>query len=233
MKGFIIVLSLNFFSSLSIAEEWGERLSSRMMVIKVLCDSGQEPNLCPLWHRMTEAKRVYDTALKEWTRMQERLAHRYTTEWDDYIGSLCIEGSENDPESSEDDPFVYFCEQRAQLAEARKTLGEAQTLLEIVKSTAGVEGALNMEQAEQNVHIIEERYNIIKRSLTNTICNKLDEFPGATDFCLSLKLAKYEEGTYQESRTLLESMDAGRMDYRIRQFCKQNEYKLPPCDKLL
>ena len=233
MKGFIIVLSLNFFSFLSVAGDWNERLSSRMMVIKVLCDSGQEPDLCPLWHRMTEAKRVYDTALKEWTRMQERLAHRYTTEWDDYMGSLCIEESEDELESSENDPFVYFCEKRAQLAEARKTLGEAQTLLERMRSTVGVEGALNMEQAEQNMHIIEERYNIIKRSLTNTMCNRLDEFPGAADFCVFLKLVKYEERIYQEKRASLESMDTGRMDYRIRQFCKQNEHKFPPCDKLL
>ena len=232
MKVFGIVLLLGFFSSLSMAVSWEGRLSSRMKVIKVLCDSGQEPNLCPLWNRVWEAKEVHDMALENWNRMQKRWEHRYSVEWDDYMGSLCVEEQEDDSEPGENEPFVYFCETRAMLTEARKILKEAQSLLEIVKSTAGVEGALDMEQAKQNMRVTEENYNIIKSALTNTICDSLDEFPEAADFCTFFRLVRYEEGIYQEKRIVLKSMDAGRMDYRIRQFC-QNKYNLPPCDTLL
>lgn len=231
MRWFVIVMLFKCFGVFSTVVDFEEHLSSRLVVIKILCDSGQEPALCNLWNRITEAKVAHDTALNNWNRLKERLEHRYTTAWDDYMGSLC-EGLEDDSESIENEPFIYFCETRAQLAKARETLSEAQTLPERMKVIEGVEGALNRNQEEQNVCIIEERYNIIKKSLTNTICDRRDEFPEAADFCASLVLVRYEERVYQEKRVLLESMDAGRMDYKIRQFCKPDKYQLPPCDKL-
>ena len=230
MRWFAFIFLLCNFKVFSMEATYEERLSDRMRVIKVLCDSGQEPNLCPLWQRITEAKQTHDTALGEWSGVKERLKHIDLTGWDDYMGSLC-EGLEDNPESVEDDPFVSFCDRRAQLIEAKENLNEAKSLLEIMRATAGVEGALDMEQAEHNMRITEENYDIIKGIVTDIICVKTDEFPEAIEFCLFLEEAHAIERNYQERRALLESMNDGRMDYKIRQLCKHNKYHLP-CDKL-
>ena len=259
MRWFVFITLLIQFEVFSMEAVYEEQLSFRMKVIKMLCDSSQEPDLCPLWQRMSEARQAHDTALEEWNEIKERLEYVDSARWNIYIGSLCKEGLEddlesveNDPESVEDDPesvendpesveddlesvendpFVYFCNQRVQLIKARKILSEAQSLLEIVKVTAGVEGALDIKQAEHNMRITEENYNIMKGVLTGIICDKSDEFPEARDFCAFLKEANAVKQNYQEKKVVLKSMNVGRMDYKFRQLCAQNKYHLP-CDEL-
>ena len=231
MKWFVFAMLFGSLSVFSMEAAYEEQLSLRMRVIKVLCDSGQEPGLCSLWDRMMRVKEVYGVALKEQNQMKERLEELYSRDWDDYMGSLCLEGLEDDPESGEDDSLVYFCERMDQLIEARGILNEARTLVEIVKATAGVEGALDIEQAEYNVRMAEENYNIIKGILTGLVCGKTDEFPEAKGFCLFLEESKRVERNYEEQRELLKSMNVGRMDYKMRRLCQHNKYILP-CDEL-
>ena len=233
MKLYIYIVVI-LFGRFSIAESFDPlsgirqdvaRLEFKIGVIKVFCDTGQEPAFCDVWNVVQGAMENYSLALDKLIELRSSLTlDHFNSVWDGYIEQHC-KGEIN---QMKEDHTEHLCKWRNKVVQSLESLRAARDALVNIEDSNQedsdeYEARRIVEHARGDVNTAAENFYIIRGIIVEMICEQNTKPPDKVDFCVLFNGLKEAENNYQMAQTELYTVSE-RVDDEINRVCAQNRY---------